>query len=259
MINEFKYDALIEQYHAGKPFKHCMIDNFFDEDVALKLSEEFPDYNDDKIWAIYNNSIENKRLTPNWGLFPSTTYSVFTLMNTPEFVQKIRLITGIPNLVADYGMHGGGWHVSKNGGKLNMHKDHSIHPKLGMERRINLIVYMTPDWNEQSHGGLELWSHDAEKNLPKECVTKIQNLFNRAVIFDTADNSWHGLPREIECPEGVYRKSLNIYYIAEARAEAEPHDRAYFAPYGDQVNDPKVLELIKKRSSSKTSSEVYRT
>ena len=57
MINEFNYDALIGQYHAGKPFKHCMIDNFFYEDVALKLSEEFPDYNDDKIWAIYNNSI----------------------------------------------------------------------------------------------------------------------------------------------------------------------------------------------------------
>ena len=180
-------------------------------------------------------------------------------MNTPEFIEKIKRITGIPNLVADYGMHGGGWHVSKNGGKLNMHKDYSIHPKLGMERRINLIIYMTPNWNKNWNGGLELWSHDSEKNLPKECVTKIENLFNRAVIFDTADNSWHGLPKEIECPEGVYRKSLAIYYVSEARECAESNDRAHFAPYKEQANDQNVLDLIEKRSSTKTSGSDYRT
>ena len=211
-----------------------------------------------QITTIYNNPIEKKKLTPNWGLFPPMTYRAFTLMNTPEFVEKVKTITGIPNLVADYGMHGGGWHVHTRGGKLNIHKDYSIHPKLGMERRINIIIYLSPDWNEEWGGGLELWSHDAENNQPKECVTKVYNKFNRAVLFDTAQNSWHGLPTETLCPEGVYRKSLAIYYVSEARDCAEPNDRAHFAPHGEQANDQKVLDLIEKRSNTKTSGDIFR-
>jgi hypothetical protein len=52
---------------------------------------------------------------------------------------------------------------------------------------------------------------------------------------------------------------LNIYYVSEAREESEKHDRAMFAPYGEQANDPNILELIKKRASSKTSADTYRT
>ena len=258
MINEFDYDKLSKEFEEGKPFRHVIIDNFFDDETALKLSNEFPDYNDEQLWAIYNNPIEKKKLTPNWGLFPPTTYRAFTLMNTPEFVEKVKKITGIPNLVADYGMHGGGWHVHTRGGKLNIHKDYSIHPKLGMERRINIIIYLSPDWNEEWGGGLELWSHDAENNQPKECVTKVYNKFNRAVLFDTAQNSWHGLPTETLCPEGGYRKSLAIYYVSEARDCAEPNDRAHFAPHGEQANDQKVLDLIEKRSNTKTSGDIFR-
>ena len=259
MINQFDYDKLSKEFQEAKPFRHCIIDNFFEDITALDLSNEFPDYNDPNIWSVYRNAIENKKLTPHWDLFPAKTYQAFTLMNTPEFVEKVRRITGIDNLEADYGLHGGGWHMTARGGKLNMHKDYSIHPKLGKERRINIIIYMTPDWQEEWNGGLEFWSHDEEKNLPKECVTKLYNKFNRAVLFDTADNSWHGLPTELQCPDGVYRKSLNIYYVSEAREQAEKHDRAMFAPYGEQANNQEILDLIKKRSSSKTSSEAYRT
>jgi hypothetical protein len=128
-----------------------------------------------------------------------------------------------------------------------------------MERRCNIIIYMTPDWQQEWGGGLELWSHNEETGLPKECVKKVYNKFNRAVLFDTTQNSWHGLPDAIQCPENVYRKSLAIYYVSPPRAEAEPHDRALFAPHGDQINNPDILELIKKRSSSKTSAGTYRT
>lgn len=259
MINQFDYDKLSKEFQEAKPFRHCIIDNFFEDITALDLSNEFPDYNDPNIWSVYRNAIENKKLTPHWDLFPAKTYQAFTLMNTPGFVEKIKLITGIPDLVADYGMHGGGWHMHTRGGKLNMHKDYSIHPKLGMERRINIIIYMTPDWKEEWNGGLEFWSHNEEKNLPKECVTKVYNKFNRAVLFDTTQNSWHGLPNEIVCPEGVYRKSLAIYYISKPRRGVETHDRAYFAPTAEQANNQEILDLIKKRSSSKTSAEAYRT
>ena len=86
MINQFDYGKLIKEYQEAKPFRHVVIDNFFDAETALKLSAEFPDFNDPKIWSVYKNPIENKKLTPNWDLFPKDTYRAFSLMNTPEFV-----------------------------------------------------------------------------------------------------------------------------------------------------------------------------
>ena len=121
-------------------------------------------------------------------------------------------------------------------------------------------------------GGIDLWhdiiqhnSNIALKKMISYCcrdvilLEKVYNKFNRAILFDTTQNSWHGLPDPINCPEDVYRKSLAIYYVSPPRAGVEQHDRALFAPYGEQANNPDILELIKKRSSSKTSAGTYRT
>ena len=70
MINDFYYSSLNNQFEKAQPFRHVIIDNFFDEETALKLSAEFPDYNDPNIWSVYKNAIEDKKLTPNWDLFP---------------------------------------------------------------------------------------------------------------------------------------------------------------------------------------------
>jgi Rps23 Pro-64 3,4-dihydroxylase Tpa1-like proline 4-hydroxylase len=172
-------------------------------------------------------------------------------MCSEAFLYKIARITGIDDLVSDYGLHGGGFHMHPRGGKLNMHKDYSIHPKLGLERRVIIIMYMTPDWEEFWGGGLELWTHDAEKNLPKELSKQVYNKFNRAVIFDTTQNSWHGLPHEIQCPEDKSRNSLAIYYLSKPQAGAETHTKAYFAPTKEQENDPDVIDLIKVRAGLK--------
>jgi hypothetical protein len=75
----------------------------------------------------------------------------------------------------------------------------------------------------------------------------IENKFNRAVIFRTDQNSWHGLPSPIQCPEGVYRRSLAAYFVTEADEGAEQRYRALFAPTKEQEGDVYVAELIKLR------------
>ena len=45
-------------------------------------------------------------------------------------------------LFIDPGLHGGGWHIHSNKGNLNPHLDYSIHPKMDIQRRLNLIVYL---------------------------------------------------------------------------------------------------------------------
>ena len=141
---------------------------------------------------------------------------------------------------------------------MNVHLDYSIHPKLQLERHYNLIVYLTPEWNPEWGGGLELWSHDETTGRAKERVALVENRFNRAVLFDTTQNSWHGLPADLNCPAGVVRQSLAVYYVTEPAAGANPRGKALFVPYQDQANDPAILELIEKRSQVATAESVYK-
>jgi hypothetical protein len=136
--------------------------------------------------------------------------------------------------------------------------DYSVHPKLKIERRANLIIYLS-HWQQEWDGALQLWSHDETTNGPKECVSKVEVKFNRAVIFDTTQNSWHGLPDEIKAPSNVLRKSLNIYYLTEPREGISSRERALFSAHKDQKNDENIRQLIVKRSSSETIKDAYRT
>ena len=175
------------------PFDHWIIDDFYDPDKAQRITENFPSY-DDKRWYFYDNPIENKKTLQDWLRFPPEIYQTLQDLCSNDFIETIKLMTGIKNLYPDYGLHGGGLHMHGRGGNLNIHKDYSIHPRLKMQRKLNLIVYMSDDWDPAWGGGLELWSNNPETNRPKELVRTIEPKFNRAILFDTTQDSWHGLP-----------------------------------------------------------------
>ena len=151
-------------------------------------------------------------------------------------------------MYVDQGLHGGGWHMHGTGGNLNIHKDYSIHPKLGLQRKLNLIVYISKDWNPDWGGALEFWSHDHGNNKPLRLEKSIECVYNRAVLFDTTQNSWHGLPNPLTCPNDKYRKSLAMYYLTDIDNGIEDRSRALFAPTKEQENDPDILQLIEERS-----------
>jgi len=259
-IKEKNWRLLRESFAEAKPFSHIIIDDFFTDEVLEGLLKEYPKSYNDSVWgAHYNNVIESKKTCNYWDAFPPTTYQVFKFLCSQEFEHVVEEISGQDRVIADIGLHGGGWHSHTTSGKLNIHLDYSIHPKLKLERHYNLIVYITPEWQTSWGGGLELWSHDPETKQPKECITTIENCYNRAVLFDTTQNSWHGLPADLNCPEGVMRQSLAIYYLTEPSIQADPRGKALFAPYKDQANDPEVLKIIELRSQVNTANQVYRT
>jgi Rps23 Pro-64 3,4-dihydroxylase Tpa1-like proline 4-hydroxylase len=228
------------------PYPHYVIDNFVDDEIAHKLSNEFMSF-DSEHWFSYGNQVEVKKACNNWYHFPEETYKFFQYLNSPAFVQSLSDMTGV-QLVPDHGLHGAGWHIQPTGGKLNVHLDYSIHPKLGLERKFNFIFYLTPNWNTTWGGNLEMWTHDSETNQPKELIKTIENKFNRAVIFDTTYNSWHGFSQQINCPEDVYRKSIAMYYLCEPSENAAKRSRALFAPTEDQKNDPEIMQFIEQRA-----------
>jgi hypothetical protein len=246
-INEQDWAGLTRQFKSGQPFKHVIIDNFWKPEIAQELVAEFPEYDSPTWTAHYQNPVEDKKTCNHWDKFPKTTYQAFAFLNSDGFVNLVEHITDNFGIETDIGLHGGGWHCHHKGGKLNVHLDYSIHPKLKLERHYNLIIYMTPNWNPAWGGGLELWSSDENGN-PVECATTVENKFNRAVIFDTTQNSWHGLPDNLNCPEGINRQSMAIYYLTNPADRADPRPRALYAPYKDQATDPSVLEFIQQRA-----------
>lgn len=231
----------------NSPYDHYVIENFLPENIAKDISCEFYDFNDER-WYCYNNPLEKKRTIQDWGKFPKNTYSVFQYLCSGEFVDFVKEVTGIKNIYPDYGLHGGGWHMHGTGGNLNVHKDYSIHPKLNLQRKFNLIIYLTDDWDTSWGGGLEMWDHDQQNDKPLKKEKVIDCIYNRAILFDTTQNSWHGLPNYLTCPDQIYRKSLAIYYLTDPIGDVEKRTRALYVPREDQEKDCEVLNLIKERS-----------
>ena len=108
---------------------------------------------------------------------------------------------------SDAGLNGGGWHIHSRGGKLNTHLDYSLHPKLNLQRKLNIIVYLNSEWKSEWEGILAYGV--MKDDAPGDLVKEIEPKFNRAIIFDTTMNSWHGLPNPLQCPENQYRKKLS--------------------------------------------------
>ncbi len=256
-INKKNFLKGVAKYSLEGPFDHCVIDNFFNKDIALKLEKEFPSFNSDA-WHVYDNAIEVKKTCNNWNAFPPLTYQVFNFLNSQEFTSLLsRSLFDKKELYSDVGLNGGGWHIHKKGGKLNPHLDYSLHPKSGLQRKLNIIIYLNSKWKENWGGHLGFWGSESDKK-PGEIKKKFIPKFNRAILFDTTQNSWHGLPEPVNCPINEYRKSLAVYYLCVPSKKAAKRGKALFAPTLNQQKDKSVLKLIKERASVSSAKKVYR-
>lgn len=211
-----RYEANIEQlrhrYQTAQPFPHIVIDDFLEPEAARAAMAEFPPLDQER-WNNYIHINERKfsNTDPaNWG--PTLQQTLETL-NSPRFVDFVGTLLGDDDLIADPSLEGGGLHLSKPGGYLNIHADFTVHPHhRNWQRRVNIILYLNEDWKPEYGGDIELWSTDM-----KECVQKVSPVGNRALIFSTDATSYHGHPEPLRCPEGVARHSLALYYFTVER------------------------------------------
>jgi hypothetical protein len=249
-------DAAFEQFHDAAPFPHCVIDDFISPSWLSMLEAEFLPFGSPE-WYVYKNQIEDKKALNRWDAFPHATYKFFSYMNSEDFTGRISKLAGIP-LHADQGLSGGGWHIHGQGGNLNPHLDYSVHPKLGLQRKLNIIMYISRELHEEHGGHLGLWEWDKENSQLGKLAKVVQPKFNRAVIFDTTKDSWHGMCRPLTQPEGVYRKSLAVYYLCVPPVDVDPRGKALFAPREEQLGDKEIEELIRRRANGESFAEVYR-
>lgn len=256
MINFKKIEIALKKFKNNQPFDHCVIDGFFDLKTANLLEKDFPKY-DDPVWFEYSNPLEHKKALNDWNKYPKLTYSLFMMLNSPQMIKLLEKYIGV-TLFPDAGLHGGGWHIHGQCGNLNPHFDYSIHPKCGLQRKLNIIIYLSKKLNPEKHQGhLGLWSHDKKTDQPKDLIKEVAPQFNRAIIFDTTQNSWHGMSRKLKVPKGVYRKSIAVYYLTVPK-NTKHNKRAVYAPREDQKNNKQVLEMIKLRADVINSSLIYK-
>lgn len=209
-----------EQFRDALPFRHVSIDGFLDAGACRNLLEAFPAFSD-RHAVNEMGVIGNKAVRTDVGNLESAYALLDATVRSAEFLDLVSGITGIPDLRYDPDYVGGGTHENRHGQALSPHIDFNILPGRRWHRRLNLIIYLNPEWEESWGGCIELHS---DPWSPGENRTRsFLPSFNRCVIFETSETSWHGF-EEIRLPEArrdLTRKSFAIYLYTEQRPAAE--------------------------------------
>ena len=231
-----------EQYQSNGPVPHIYLGDFLDAEVTAQMAAEFPKPDSDA-WTHYQHQNENKHGMTKRQFFPATVGEVTDVLNSMAFVEWLSALTGIPGLLADPDLEGGGLHQSSRGGYLNVHTDFSHHHyNRDWKRRVNLILYLNEGWQEQWGGAIELW----DKQM-RGCVASYPCHFNNCLIFNTDAHSYHGFPEALSCPDGWSRKSLALYYYTiDKDYKSSVRSTDYRARPGDGILKSTLIWLDKQ-------------
>ena len=217
-----KREILRHEFQNADPFPHLVLDNFFSEGVCKQLVAEFPAFERGNARNEQGGLGKKAVFEAVRDLGPAFT-RIDDLVKSSEFLALIGEMTGIEHLLYDPDYIGGGTHENRSGQSLDAHVDFNFHPTRHWHRRLNLIVYLNPVWEEAWGGALEL--HSDPWRPPGENRTKaVVPLLNRCVIFETSEVSWHGFPPIVPAPvdhSPLSRRSFAIYLYTEERPAAE--------------------------------------
>lgn len=236
MIREESIAELNKGYVETYPFPHIIIDNFLKDDELNGIVDELKqlDSNDAYYKATFKpNALEYNKFAFKDN-FPPKIDRLFKELVSDSFVESIEKLTGITSIIRnDLTLAGAGVHRIHNDGYLAVHTDfntyrHSTYGKL--DRRINILIYLNPKWEEEYKGHLWLCND-------KEPIKKVLPILNRCVIFNTTSKSFHGHPERLRLPDGIKRESIACYY------------------YTKNVNDPFDFEGLPQHESAKIYSQ----
>lgn len=197
-----------------RPFRHVVLDGHWDASLLADVFDEFPPAIDSR-WIRYDNEHEVKLHgdTPMWG--PRTRE---LLEDFREFTPELSEMFGIPDLIME--TVGGGLHLIPPGGHLDTHTDFNRSPNSQLYRRLNLMCYLNRDWHDPG-GRLELHDPTGESAV-------YEPEFNRTVIFESSERSWHGHPLTAK----RWRLSVAAYYFSSEPPEGytEEHSTVWLYP-----------------------------
>ncbi len=201
-------DSLARQFRTATPFPFVAIDGFLDADDARAIAASYPRF-ERALEQGHSFDFVNERRkvqVTDSSKFPAPVRALHEATSSPKFLRDLERITGIRRLLADPQLAGGGMHLTAGGGRLDVHVDFNFDEARQLHRRLNLLVYLNPEWDPAWGGGLELWDREVTA-----CRHRFAPKLGRCVIFETSEHSFHGV-EPLRCPPAITRLSYAAYY-----------------------------------------------
>lgn len=222
---------LRQQFQGAAPFSHLVLDDFADAATLARISaEDFADVGS-PAWTYHRYYSQATYSRTDMRTFSAATLGLLQQLASPEFCTWLSAISGVDDLRFDDQLEDGGLQATARDGYLFLHVDPLVHPRRRRwVRRINLILYTNPDYEDAWGGDLELWDADVA-----HCVARVAPRFNRCVLFASSASTPHGFPDRLHCPPSASRQCLALYYFVEVATPPRPHFGRLYARPGDGV------------------------
>jgi Rps23 Pro-64 3,4-dihydroxylase Tpa1-like proline 4-hydroxylase len=181
-----QFQSLKESYQAShEKIGFFYVDDLLPEELAQKCFEVFPEKSE---MRCLKSIREYKYVSAQMNKHNLLLENVIYAFQDPKIVKLIGEICNINSLDADELLYAGGLSLMGDGNFLNPHLDNSHDAERSRWRVLNLLYYVTPDWNKDNGGHLELWP-----NGPKKEAILVESKFNRLVVMATHEMSWHSV------------------------------------------------------------------
>ena len=220
--------ALRAEFSEAKPFPHLAIPDFIKipQDSLLAAFPK-PDWEG---WQGFQDAYQtSKRFCQDIDRIPQLPAAMIHDLSSPAFLEFLGAVTGIPRLMPDPYLEGGGLHMSGPRGVLTPHTDFHSYLKLKLYRRVNVLVYLTPEWRPEFGGCLELYEKGGATP-----VRSIVPTWGTCVVFRTDDRSVHGFSKPTA--EGKWRRSIALYYYtSEEPADFSGDETTHWQAHGRQT------------------------
>jgi len=222
-------DTYRDRFQTATPFRHLCVEDFLEPEFVAQALADFPVFDTRKAINEFGE-VGGKAVVEDIAAISPFYKAFHDYICSPEFLNAMSAITGIEGLQADPTLYGGGTHDNRHGQQLDPHIDFNYDPRSRRHRRLNLLIYLNPEWELAWGGDIELHS-DPRKPYANQ-IKSFAPTYNRAVLFETNEQSWHGFPI-INLPDDrrdLSRKCISIYFYTDSRPEEEiapPHGTHY--------------------------------
>lgn len=207
-------------FDSAKPFRHLAIDGFFDAAKIETLIDQFPSFDPDcainEFGGVGGKDVHERISDVGPAYRDLAAYAA-----SDEMSRFLSDATGIPDLIwGGENMYGGGTYENLHGQGLAVHIDFNRNEPAGLHRRLNVLLYMSTEWQSEWGGALELPADP--RNPEDDWYVAFEPFANRVIIHETTESLWLGF-RPILLPEDrrhLSRKSIALYfYTADRPAE----------------------------------------
>lgn len=255
-------DKIIFQKEFYNNKKFCIIDNILNVEYAENIQKEIIE-SSKRHWDRYENPFEKKYTWRNKNELLPLSKLLFENLHKKDFINFLSNFTGY-QLQEDKSKNWWGIHTFDNGDKLDIHVDAGKHPKNNLKKIVTLGIYLSYNWTGECGGNIEFWNGDASQNNDVKIYNKkisIEPIFNRCIIFENNDYSWHGAPEPCICNQNQKRIFLTCSYLTDIDDSIHKNNRkkAFFVKLPNEPYNPEKDKLRLLRADPEKYKEIYRT